>query len=602
MAPPGVAALRSGRNKGNVSYANDEEGFGGAALSNTTLASEDEEEEDEFDNDEEDEDDEDEEEEEDSESEGEEDEAEEEDSESEGEEDGDDEEEDSGSENKRAKKKQRFAAPNGENNKKRKRAENFGRNGIDNKVLADAKKKADEFNFKVGSGAYVALVVLLAGGAVGITSMNPATIEEFASQLSLEGETKNGKKTKMDYSTIWSAMRADKTNFLRNEDRTYSLAKDLKKKKETMTKKEIESAVEKIDNKVLADAKKKADEFNFKVGSGAYVALVVLLAGGAVGIPSMNPTTIEEFARQLSLEGETKNGKKTKMAHSMIWNAMEADKTNFLRNDDTGTYFLADKLEKKETKEKKKEIESAVEKINDEVLGDAKKKADEFNFKVGSGAYVALVVLLAGGAVGIPSMNPTTIEEFARQLSLEGETKNGKKTKMAYSTIWSAMERDKTNFLRNEDGGTYFLADKLEKKKETKEKKETRGRFNVNRAEWDDTKFPGMHFHKDENKWCPLCNGRTVDRDGSFCHLLFFSLDYLWALTEELLERARGEVKMEDVRDSLHIYFQDKKFHVESGVENFDSFRRHVRHHDGIICHKCLNEAKSELKDQIEGR
>ena len=41
----GVAALRSGRNKGNVSYVNDEEGFGGAALSNTTLASEDEEEE-----------------------------------------------------------------------------------------------------------------------------------------------------------------------------------------------------------------------------------------------------------------------------------------------------------------------------------------------------------------------------------------------------------------------------------------------------------------------------------------------------------------------------------------------------------------------------
>jgi hypothetical protein len=327
----------------------------------------------------------------------------------------------------------------------------------------------------------------------------------------------------------------------------------------------------------------------------------VLLAGKAVGITSMNPTTIEEFASQLSLEGETKNGKKTKMDYSTIWSAMRADKTNFLRNEDR-TYSLAKDLKKKKETMTKKEIESAVEKIDNKVLADAKKKADEFNFKVGSGAYVALVVLLAGGAVGIPSMNPTTIEEFARQLSLEGETKNGKKTKMAYSTIWSAMERDKTNFLRNEDGGTYFLADKLEKKKETKEKKETRGRFNVNRAEWDDTKFPGMHFHKDENKWCPLCNGRTVDRDGSFCHLLFFSLDYLWALTEELLERARGEVKMEDVRDSLHIYFQDKKFHVESGVENFDSFRRHVRHHDGIICHKCLNEAKSELKDQIEGR
>ncbi|CAL6329003.1 unnamed protein product [Bathycoccus prasinos] len=195
MAPPGVAALRSGRNKGNVRYANDEEGFGGAALSNTTLASEDEEEEDEFDNDEEDEDEddedededeeeeedsesegeEDEEEEEDSESEGEEDEEEEEDSESEGEEDGDDEEEDSESENKRAKKKQRFAAPNGKNNKKRKRAE-IKKKEIesavekinDNKVLANAKKEAIENNFTEGSGAYVALVVLLAGKAVGI--------------------------------------------------------------------------------------------------------------------------------------------------------------------------------------------------------------------------------------------------------------------------------------------------------------------------------------------------------------------------------------------------------------------------------------------------
>ena len=246
----GVAALRSGRNKGNVRYANDEEGFGGAALSNTTLASEDEEE---------DEDDEDE------------DEEEEEDSESEGEEDGDDEEEDSGSENKRAKKKQRIAAPNGENNKKRKRtlARSANANAMergnfkfllakelkkktktmkeeikfavekinDNKVLANAKKEAIENNFTEGSGAYVALVVLLAGKAVGIPSMNPATIEKLASQLSLEGETKNGKKTKMDRFTIRIAMKRDETNFLRKRDRTYSLADKLEKKKETKKKK-----------------------------------------------------------------------------------------------------------------------------------------------------------------------------------------------------------------------------------------------------------------------------------------------------------------------------------------------------------------------------
>ena len=378
----GVAALRSGRNKGNVSYANDEEGFGGAALSNTTLASED---------DEEDEDDEDE------------DEEEEEDSESEGEEDGDDEEEDSGSENKRAKKNQRFAAPNGVNNKKRKRT-------LARSANANAMERG---NFK------------------------------------------------------------------------FLLAKELKKKTKTM-KEEIKFAVEKINdnnNKVLANAEKKAVEFNFTVGSGAYVALVVLLAGEAVGIKRMTPATIEKFARQLGLEGETKNGKKTKMGRNTIRNVMEADNSNFVRNRDAGTYSLAKELKKKETKKMtKEEIKFAVEKINDnnnKVLANAEKKAVEFNFTVGSGAYVALVVLLAGEAVRIPGMNPTTIEEFARQLGLEGKRKNGKKTEMDRSTIGSAMERDKTNFVRNEDGVTYFLANKLEKRRRRRRRRRRRGSQNL---------------------------------------------------------------------------------------------------------------------------
>jgi len=397
MAPPGVAALRSGRNKGNVSYANDEEGFGGAALSNTTLASEDEEEEDEFDNDEEDEDDEDE------------DEEEEEDSESEGEEDGDDEEEDSGSENKRAKKKQRFAAPNGENNKKRKRT--------------------------------------------------------------------------LARTLIANAMKRDETNFLRNEDAgTYSLAKELKKK-ETMTKEEIESAVKKIiDNKVLANAKTKANEFNFTEGSGAYVALVVLLAGEAVEIKSMTPTTIEKFARQLGLEGKTKNVKKTKMGGNSIRMAMKSDNNT--------NYFLV-----------------------------------------------------------------------------------------------------------NEDAGTYFLANKLEKKKETKKKKETRGRFHVQKNNWEAEagKFPGIKFFKKE--WCPLCNGRTVVRDGSYSYLLFFSHDYLWNQTKRLQESARGgnEVTIEAFRDILRSYFE-RKLHKESCVTDFKSFQRV----DGHICYDCLIDAENYFKVEIE--
>ncbi|CAL6387703.1 unnamed protein product [Bathycoccus prasinos] len=582
MAPPGVAALRSGRDKGNVSYANDEEGFGGAALSNTTLASED---------DEEDEDDEDE------------DEEEEEDSESEGEEDGDDEEEDSESENKRAKKKQRFAASNDENNKKRKRAEikkkeikSAVKKINDNKVLANTKKKANENNFREGSGAYVALVVLLAGKAVGIKSMTPTTIEKFASQLSLEGETKNGKKTKMDPRTIRMAMERDEINFKRNEDGTYSLANKLEKKKEM--KEEIESAVKKInDNKVLANAKKKANENNFREGSGAYVVLVVLLAGKAVGIPGMTPTTIEEFASQLSLEGETKNGKKTKMGRRAISKAMERDEINFKRNRD-GTYSPADKLEKKKETMTKEEIKSAVKKINDnKVLANAKKKANENNFREGSGAYVALVVLLAGKAVGIPGMTPTTIEEFASQLSLEGETKNGKEKGMGSNTIRTAMERDEINFKRNEDG-TYSPADKLEKKKETKKKKETRERFHVQKNKWEAEagKFPGIKFF-DEKEWCPLCNGRTVVRDGSDSYLLFFSHDYLWNQTKRLQESARGgnEVTIEAFRDILRSYFE-RKLHEESCVTDFKSFQRV----DGHICYDCLIDAEKYFKVEIE--
>ena len=316
----------------------------------------------------------------------------------------------------------------------------------------------------------------------------------------------------------------------------------------------------------------------------------MLLAGEAVGIKSMTPATIEEFARQLGLEGKTKNGKKTKMGGKTIQNVMEADDSNFVRNRDR-TYSLADKLEKKEKKTMtKEEIESAVKEINDndnEVLANAEKKAVEFNFTVGSGAYVALVVLLAGEAVGIPGMTPATIEEFARQLGLEGKTKNGKKTKMDRSTIRMAMKSDNnTNyFLVNEDGVTYSLAKELKKKTETKKKKETRGRFHVQKNNWEAEagKFPGIKFF--ENKWCPLCNGRTVVRDGSYSYLLFFSHDYLWNQTKRLQESARGgnEVTIEAFRVILRSYFREK-LHEESCVTDFKSFQRV----DGHICYDCL--------------
>ena len=358
------------------------------------------------------------------------------------------------------------------------------------------------------------------------------------------------------------------------------------------------------DNKVLANAKKKAIEFNFTVGSGAYVALVVLLAGKAVGIKSMTPATIEEFARQLGLEGKTKNGKKTKMGGKTIQNVMEADDSNFVRNRDR-TYSLADKLEKKKTKTMtKEEIESAVKEIIDndnEVLANAEKKAVEFNFTVGSGAYVALVVLLAGEAVGIPGMTPATIEEFARQLGLEGKTKNGKKTEMDRSTIRMAMKSDNnTNyFLVNEDGVTYSLAKELKKKTETKKKKEKEERkseprvVHVKRGEWGLMKFEDVLFYGNENKWCPLCDGRTVVNR---TFVMFYSHWILESMAEEVLIEHYGneiKIKTERVKKALDYYFEEKlKTNPGPDIKSFDDVCRQSEE----LCHHCWTKLEKWLK------
>ena len=108
-------------------------------------------------------------------------------------------------------------------------------------------------------------------------------------------------------------------------------------------------------------------------------------------------------------------------------------------------------------------------------------------------------------------------------------------------------------------------------------------------------KFPGIKFF--ENKWCPLCNGRTVVRDGSYSYLLFFSHDYLWNQTKRLQESARGgnEVTIEAFRVILRSYFE-RKLHKESCVTDFKSFQRV----DGHICYDCLIAAENYFKVEIE--
>jgi len=68
--------------------------------------------------------------------------------------------------------------------------------------LEKAEKEAKNLNFREGNADYVALVVLLAGKAVEVTSMSAAVISGVASKWSLGGKTANGKPKMMGLSAI----------------------------------------------------------------------------------------------------------------------------------------------------------------------------------------------------------------------------------------------------------------------------------------------------------------------------------------------------------------------------------------------------------------
>ena len=410
-----------------------------------------------------------------------------------------------------------------------------------------------------------------------------------------EENEERSSETDEEYTPVKKKQGAD----LINEERTGK-----RKRKETKKEKDevIESALAKISDEDLKKAEKEAKNLNFKKGNADYVALVVLSMGKAVRVTEMSGTTITGLASKWSLGGKTANGKPKMMGLSAIQSALRRDNnTNYFVVNIDGTYSLANTLEKKEkTTEKEKEIEAiktAVAGFDNKVLEEAKAEANNLNFTVGSGAYVALVVLLAGKAVGITSMNPTTVVEFACQLGLEGKTKNGEKTKMDRSTISKAMERDKINFKRNEDG-TYSLANKLEKKKETKKKEKEERKseprvVHVKRGEWDLTKFKDVLFYGNKNKWCPLCNGRTVVNR---TFVMFYSHWLLPTMAEEVLIEHYGnekKIKTERIKKGLDYYFEKKlKTNPRSDIKSFDDVCRQGEE----LCHHCWTKLEKWLK------
>ena len=252
------------------------------------------------------------------------------------------------------------------------------------------------------------------------------------------------------------------------------------------------------------------------------------------------------------------------------------------------------KRKRKETKEKTEKeieaIETTFTKIDVKVvLKEAKEKANNLNFKEGMGDYVALVVLSMGKAAGVPKMSANAISEMADELGLRGNKK------MSENTITSAISRSTTtNFLHHEGEGKYSVADELKKKKETKkEAKSDHPVVHVKRGEWDLKKFEDVGFYGNENKWCPLCDGRTVV---NVSYVMFYSHEFLVTRTKEvLIERYGNEIKREQVNKVLDYYFEEKlKTGPRRDIKNFDTVCRESEE----VCWHCWTKLREWLKSE----
>ena len=161
------------------------------------------------------------------------------------------------------------------------------------------------------------------------------------------------------------------------------------------------------------------------------------------------------------------------------------------------------------------------------------------------------------------------------------------------------MKSDKTNFVRNEDAGYVLSGEGIEKKKETKKKKEKEERkseprvVHVKRGEWGLMKFEDVLFYGNENKWCPLCDGRTVVNR---TFVMFYSHWILESMAEEVLIEHYGneiKIKTERVKKALDYYFEEKlKTNPGSDIKSFDDVCRQSEE----LCHHCWTKLEKWLK------
>jgi len=117
----------------------------------------------------------------------------------------------------------------------------------------------------------------------------------------------------------------------------------------------------------------------------------------------------------------------------------------------------------------------------------------------------------------------------------------------------------------------------------------------VKKDEWDAFPFLPIGFYGNENKWCPLCDGRTVVRGGS-SFVMFYSNEYLVTKTKEvLIERFgnRKEINIRQVNKVLGYYFEEKlKTGPNPGIKNFNTVCRQREE----VCFHCWTKLCEWLK------
>jgi len=167
-----------------------------------------------------------------------------------------------------------------------------------------------------------------------------------------------------------------------------------------------------------------------------------------------------------------------------------------------------------------------------------------------------------------------------------------KDKKRAYDQMYNQREDVKEN--RRAYDQKYHQKEEVKaRRQERKEEIKAPRVVHVKRGEWGLMKFEDVLFYGNENKWCPLCDGRTVVNR---TFVMFYSHWILESMAEEVLIEHYGneiKIKTERVKKALDYYFEEKlKTNPGPDIKSFDDVCRQSEE----LCHHCWTKLEKWLK------